>query len=342
MALCAALALVFAVTQIGGTYATPATIEVMDVTLECESGIDPAYHVEVGQTQSFSSSYLWAAFSSDTKKATVDYTRGTAGTMRVTGVSAGVAVVTFGTNAGMISLLNYQITDSNNISAYRMSGGGVMYFSGPKETRPTLVTIPEGSGQFSRIAWSSTNPTVALVAANGSVTSKSKGVATIIGSFTDKWGVKRDLHISVGVENGDEDPGNNPPRYPDFSPNEVLVVLEHSYSHVNLYDDPTTRRYYIPVEESLFAEVADTIGIVSIQDLSAMLINDSADYVIDPVLDTRDPASVKAYEELVNFHQILLFTLKESGKENVLSAIALLEQLDFVTIANPVYDYTLD
>ena len=226
--LTAALVLTIVVTQIGNTYAAPTDIE---VTLECESGIDPAYHVEVGQKQSFSTSNLWDAYSSDKKIATVGYTQGVAGTISVTGVSAGVAAVAFGTKTGILSLLNYQITDSNNISAYNISGGGEIYFSGPGENRQNPVTIPTGSGQFSRISWKSMNSGVAYVASNGNITSTAKGVTTIVGSFTDKWGVKRQILISVGVESGDSDRWYDQPGAADFSPDEVMVGLEKSYSH---------------------------------------------------------------------------------------------------------------
>jgi len=113
----------------------------------------------------------------------------------------------------------------------------------------------------------------------------------------------------------------------DFLPDEVLVVLKHSYSNVNVFSGKDSGRYEIAISESLFYERSDDIGIDRIEDLSAMYINDSADHVTNPAIDTRDPVSVRRYEDAVNFHQILRIILKNSGKENVLEATDIPSQI---------------
>ena len=123
----------------------------------------------------------------------------------------------------------------------------------------------------------------------------------------------------------------------NFSPDEVLVGLKPEYSHVNVFDRKKTPIYEIAVEDSLFKNRAADIGIARIQDLTAMHINDSADFDEHFIIDTRDPESVSRYEETHSFHQIFKITLNNSGKQNVIEAIRELEQLDCVFAAEPNY-----
>ena len=181
--------------NMGASLAAP---EDIDVALECESGVAAANHIEVGHTKSIGTSYLFEAHSTDTAKAEVSFTPGSAiDNIKTTGVSAGVASVSFGTIRGLISTVRYQVTDSNNVSAYKIKDGGEVYFSGPDKTKDSPVKVT--AGDFSRIKWSSMNTGVAAVDNKGNITSKGTGAAIIIGSFTDKWGVPRDMHLLVGV-----------------------------------------------------------------------------------------------------------------------------------------------
>ena len=192
--------------NLGASLAAPAAI---DVALECESGIPAANHIEVGQTKSLGTSYLFEAHSTEPAKAAVIYTQGSGlDNLKTTGLGAGVASVSFGTVRGVLSTVRYQIVDSNNISAYTIRDGGEVYFTAPgaEKTSPVKVT----AGRFDRIAWQSMNTGVASVDENGRITANGKGAAIIVGSFIDKWGVPRDLHIlaGVGVKLSDSDLGN--------------------------------------------------------------------------------------------------------------------------------------
>ncbi|MDR3314111.1 MAG: Ig-like domain-containing protein [Oscillospiraceae bacterium] len=123
----------------------------------------------------------------------------TGATVRVTGVSAGAVTISVGSVAGLALAVNYQVTDSSKISAYKVKNGGEVFFSAPgKNAASPVTTTPTAA--FSTITWSSLQPGVATVSANGTILAVSKGAAVIVGAFTDKWGVKQDIHILVGVE----------------------------------------------------------------------------------------------------------------------------------------------
>ena len=182
--------------HLSGTLASPEDIV---VNLECESGISAASHIEVGQTKNLMTTYLFEAYSTDTGKATVSFTPGTSlNNVRTMGKSAGVAGIAYGTKAGVINTILYQITDSRNVSAYTIKDGGEVYFSGvgvsPKAS-PVAVT----AGNFGTIVWKSMNNNIAEVATSGFITPKGLGATIITGNFIDKWGVPRDLHLLVGV-----------------------------------------------------------------------------------------------------------------------------------------------
>jgi len=192
--LTAALVATVIAVNLGASLAAPSDLT---VTLNSESGISAANEIEVGSSKTLGVSYLFEAYSTDTSKAAVAYTPGTGlDNIRTTGVSAGVASVTYGTQRGVISVVRYQIIDSNNISAYTLKDGGEVYFTGPNITKTNLVTA---TGFLNRITWSSMNTSVATVDASGSITSKGIGATVVIGSFIDKWGVPRDMHLLVGV-----------------------------------------------------------------------------------------------------------------------------------------------
>ncbi len=84
----------------------------------------------------------------------------------------------------------------------------------------------------------------------------------------------------------------------------VIVILKSKYSDVN--------------KKHEFLEISKDIKISDIKDLT---------YIIDP----------SAIEDRDSFSQIFSLTLKNRGKENVLSAIKELEKLDYVLAAESKY-----
>ena len=181
--------------NIGSTLAAPGDIV---VRLECVSGISAGYTAEVGQTKALTATSLNQAYSAKPDIASVGYTPGTSiNNVRTTGVRAGVATVAYGTKSGVLGIVLYQITDEDNVSAYTIRDGGEVYFDAPGATKNSPVTVTAGS--HDRIEWRSTNTNVATVNGSGAITSTGLGAAIVIGSFTDKWGVDRDLHLLVGV-----------------------------------------------------------------------------------------------------------------------------------------------
>ena len=178
--------------------ATLAAANDIVVRLECESGISEARTVEAGQTKPLTAFSLNQAYSSKPAIAKIDYTPGSGiNNIEVTGVEAGVASVSYSTKTGILSVLLYQVTDNGNVSAYTIRDGGEAYFSEPGVTKASPVGVTAGNRD--RIEWRSTNTGVATVDESGDITATGLGAAIVIGSFTDKWGVDRDLHVLVGV-----------------------------------------------------------------------------------------------------------------------------------------------
>ena len=192
--------------NLGNTLAAPNDIE---IALECESGISAAYTLEKGQTKTLSVTSLNEAFSAMPDIATVEFTPGSGlDNIRTKGVKAGVTAIAYGNKNGRVSTVLYQVTDSSNISAYTIRDKGEVYFTKAGVTKGTPVAVTAGSQDS--IEWRSTNIAVATVnASTGAITSHGKGVAIIIGSFVDKWGVARDIHLlaSVGAVLSDSDLG---------------------------------------------------------------------------------------------------------------------------------------
>jgi len=131
--------------------------------------------------------------------------------VRVTGVRAGLAVISVGNLSGIVGNVPYQVFDNRNIVRYTIPRGGEVFFSEPGGTVASPVTVETritGPGAadanalaFSSIAWTSLQPEVASVdPSDGSITAESKGAAIILGSFTDIWGNTQAMHILVGVE----------------------------------------------------------------------------------------------------------------------------------------------
>jgi len=177
-----------------GTIAAPEDIQVV---LKCESGIPDMYTIEAGQAVSSTVISLNEAFSGDAGIAAVIYTGDKVSNLKITGNRAGVATIAFGTDLGAITVTRYQITDSRNISSYIVKDGGTVRMSNTGDSKPVPVEVVSGTDN---IKWRSLNETVASVDPNtGLVTAAKKGVTILVGDFTDKWGVDRDIHILVGV-----------------------------------------------------------------------------------------------------------------------------------------------
>jgi len=177
-----------------GTIAAP---EDTQVILKCESGIPDAYTIETGHTLSSTVVGLYEAYSGDDGIATATNTGDIFNNLKITGKKAGVATIAYGTDLGVISVTRYQITDARNISSYIIKDSGAVRLANPGDSKPVPVEVVSGTDN---IKWRSLNETVASVDPNtGLVTAAKKGVAILIGEFTDKWGVYRDIHILVGV-----------------------------------------------------------------------------------------------------------------------------------------------
>jgi hypothetical protein len=118
--------------------------------------------------------------------------------VRVHAIEAGAAFMAIGNNIGALVMNGYQVYDPDKISEYVLKNGGKVFFENPGQTKPCpVITTPVGAqGQ---ISWVSLNPGIAEVMPNGDIKSIKKGSAVIIGSFTDTWGVKRDIIILAGV-----------------------------------------------------------------------------------------------------------------------------------------------
>jgi hypothetical protein len=179
---------------------TLAAPEDVVVYLQCESDVPENNTIEVGQTDDKMIMNLNKAAGSDKKLAKIAYSTGSSSdNIRTAAVNAGTVTVAYGTDSGMVSTYRLHITDPANISAYAIKDGGVIQFdrAGGK-SKPLPVEIIEGGGI--NIKWHSTNEAVAKVDNRGwSVTAKSKGISLLIGEFTDKCGVDREIYILVGV-----------------------------------------------------------------------------------------------------------------------------------------------
>jgi len=205
-------AVLTALTAIAFTIAgTAAAAEDTYVTLQCESGISSQYTVEKGQTVNLTVGGLNEAFSGEPDTAQVINTGGKLNNLEITGKKAGTATIAYGTDFGKITVIRYQVTDSKNISAYTIKDGGTIRLDKPGDVKPIPVEVVSGTDN---IKWHSLNETVASAGTNtGTVTAAKKGVTIIIGEFTDKWGVDRDIHILVGVGvslDGIDDTGGEP------------------------------------------------------------------------------------------------------------------------------------
>ena len=129
------------------------------------------------------------------------------GALNITGVGAGVAVVSVGSTMGLVMGMPIQVFNNNYIVKYQIPNGGEVFFSAPGKTvaspvkvETTTNTAPVNTAAFNDIDWESLQEDVATVDTDGNITAVAKGAAIITGTFTDKWGVRQILHVLVGVE----------------------------------------------------------------------------------------------------------------------------------------------
>jgi len=171
--------------------------------------------VEVGKA--FNYVLIGAAYaaSSQTSIATVPNTNFYGSDVIVTGVSAGVAVISVGSTMGLVRATNFQVWDNRNIVKYSIPNNAEVFFSRPDgSTKPSPVTIETGvtgsgaaaanAAAFAEITWNSQQAEIADVdPTSGAITANSnnrKGAAIIQGTFIDKWGNRQTMNILVGVE----------------------------------------------------------------------------------------------------------------------------------------------
>jgi hypothetical protein len=158
--------------------------------------------IEKGKNCQIETGGAYDCESGDRSKATVTLQQN--GFWRVDGLEAGAVTVAVGSSLGVTAVLNYQVFDPNKIGAYVVKDGGEVYFSEAGKTKQSPVVVKSGKND---IQWHSSNPLVATVNANGAITSQKKGTCIVWGSFTDKWGVPRDITLlaGVGIQLGDSD-----------------------------------------------------------------------------------------------------------------------------------------
>ena len=193
------------------------------------------------------------------------------GNVTITGVKAGSMTVVVGSSAGWLLNWPYQITDSGNPAGYKIKNGGEVYINGPtaagKSIASPVTAVPAGA--FGAIAWHSLQEDIATVSANGAITSKPnvKGAAVIVGEFTDKWGVNRDLHILVGV--GVSLGGSSDPNHPGLG--DLLEWIRRGEAILGLEPNPYTDDSLRALEDA----VNGGKGVLDSQDPAEQQIKDA-------------------------------------------------------------------
>ena len=214
---------------IGSTFAAPGDVP---VTLSPPTGISAANTLEVGATKTQTVLNLNDAVIGDISLATISFTQGTsADNLRVTGVSAGVVTAAYGNKQGAVLYTRYQITDSQNVSAYTLHNNGAAHFEKTDSSAaaaPVTFDVTDPG-----VTWSSTNSTVVTVdETTGVISPVGYGAAIIVGTFTDKWGREQDVHILAIV--GEIGAGGNggggttfPPTTPPNPITEIPTGIEN-------------------------------------------------------------------------------------------------------------------
>ena len=210
LALAAALAVTALAIGLGSTFAAKADIDVVFAQPNTHPTLKVGTQTVIGTVGGR------RVTSSDTSVATATIS---SGDVTATGVKAGITAISIGSSNGNLMTFAYQIFDDANISGYTIKRGAEVYLNGPSNpgktfslTSNNFVTTTPAAAR-STIKWRSLQPGIAEVNVNtGLITAKPnvKGVAIVLGEFTDKWGVDHDLHIlvGVGVNLGGSDPSN--------------------------------------------------------------------------------------------------------------------------------------
>ena len=166
------------------------------------------------------------ALSSDTAILTTDVT---VQPSLLTGHASGVAAVAYVTSAGTGRNINYQVYDPNGIAGYRIPGGEMDIDKAGED--PVLIDLIlnidagtngeittkaltdwNNSNPNNKISWISLQPAVVKVddPTSGYFTAVDKGSAVLIGTVTDKWGVKQSVSILVTIGDAGATPGPTP------------------------------------------------------------------------------------------------------------------------------------
>ena len=145
------------------------------------------------------------------------------GRLRVTGLQAGSVAVTISSETGRVLGYVYQVMDSGLINAYTLKDGGEVHINalGKKVAIP-INTEPQKAQKS--IAWQSMDTDVATVE-NGSIVAKGKGVTIVLGTFTDCWGMERNVAILVfvGVTSNQDEP---------MSDSDFTALMTEAQSHL--------------------------------------------------------------------------------------------------------------
>ena len=169
----------------------------------------------------------------------------------LTGVSPGVATVAFLTSIGTGRNINYQVYDPNGIAGYRIPGGKMEVAQtggAPQELSLTVYTDTENDGNKTemylsdwnsshpnnKISWKSLQPDVVSVdASSGDFTALADGSAIIVGTVTDKWGVKQSISVLISVGDGSGNVSTSPTPTPKSTPAPTPSVISEAPEAVN-------------------------------------------------------------------------------------------------------------
>jgi len=154
------------------------------------------YHVIIkGNNAEVTGGNLFDCESNNSSVASVSIT---GGNTIITGKKAGTAIIAIGSNRGIVTVYNYQVSDPELIEEYTLKRGGEVLFNDAGEIKSSPVsTIPVSA--YNTISWKSTDTGIVTVSSNGNILSTGKGSAIVSGMFIDTWGVERELHILVIV-----------------------------------------------------------------------------------------------------------------------------------------------
>ena len=235
--------------------------------------------VEVGKT--FAYEVIGAAFaaSSQTSIATIPAGNIYGMDIIVTGVSAGLAVISVGSVAGLVRATNFQVWNNNNIVKYTIANGAEVFFSEPGTTVASPVTVETGanttganSAAFNAIVWNipATQQNVATVnSATGAITAVGIGSAVLTGTFTDKWGVEQTMYIlvMVGVRNGN-----------------LGELLKWVNKGKAILEAPDSDEVYTPESlGDLDGAVQDGLDVLDLDNPTDKQIEDAIDAIIDAI-----------------------------------------------------------